>query len=130
MMSWNITTEEYPDGVYHPHPEHHHIKKENIGLIEVMGLAVLPARLKTEMAILKDAILENKDIKADERIAKHADWAEMIKSKYSDINADNCDEILRDEIGIVFTAILGQCGVFDRTEEGKAQFMKFISQVK
>ena len=71
-----------------------------------------------------------KAIKADERIAKHFDWAEMIKSKYSDINADNCDEILRDEIGIVFTAILGQCGVFDRTEEGKAQFMKFISSVK
>ena len=126
----NITTEEYPDGFYHPHPEHHHIKKENIGLIEVMGLAVLPARLKTEMAILRDAILENKDITADERIAKHADWAEMIKNKYSDINADNCDEILRDEIGLVFTAILGQCGVFDRTEEGKAQFRKFLNSVK
>ena len=126
----NITTEEYPDGFYHPHPEHHHIKKENIGLIEVMGLAVLPARLKTEMAILRDAILENKDIAADERIAKHADWAEMIKNKYSDINADNCDEILRDEIGLVFTAILGQCGVFDRTEEGKAQFRKFLNSVK
>ena len=126
----NITTEEYPDGFYHPHPEHHHIKKENIGLIEVMGLAVLPARLKTEMAILRDAILENKDITADERIAKHADWAEMIKNKYSDINSDNCDEILRDEIGLVFTAILGQCGVFDRTEEGKAQFRKFLNSVK
>ncbi len=126
----NITTEEYPDGFYHPHPEHHHIKKENIGLIEVMGLAVLPARLKTEMAILRDAILENKDITADEQIAKHADWAEMIKNKYSDINADNCDEILRDEIGLVFTAILGQCGVFDRTEEGKVQFRKFLNSVK
>ena len=126
----NITTEEYPDGFYHPHPEYHNIKKENIGLIEVMGLAVLPSRLKTEMAILRDAILENKDIKADERIAKHADWAEKIKSKYSDINAENCDEILRDEIGLVFTAILGQCGVFDRTEEGKAQFKKFIASVK
>lgn len=126
----NITTEEYPDGFYHPHPEHHHIKKENIGLIEVMGLAVLPARLKTEMAILKDAILENKDITADERIAKHAEWADMIKNKYDNINADNCEKILQDEIGIVFTAILGQCGVFDRTEEGKAQFMRFISQVK
>lgn len=126
----NITTEEYPDGFYHPHPEHHHIKKENIGLIEVMGLAVLPARLKTEMAILRDAILENKDITADERIAKHAEWADMIKKKYDNINADNCEKILQDEIGIVFTAILGQCGVFDRTEEGKAQFMKFISQVK
>ena len=126
----NITTEEYPDGFYHPHPEYHHIKKENIGLIEVMGLAVLPARLKTEMAILRDAILENKDIKADERISKHADWAEMIKNKYDNINADNCDEILRDEIGLVFTAILGQCGVFDRTEEGRNQFKKFIASVK
>ncbi len=126
----NITTEEYPDGFYHPHPEHHHIKKENIGLIEVMGLAVLPARLKTEMALLRDAILENKDITADERIAKHAEWTEMIKNKYSDINADNCDEILRDEIGLVFTAILGQCGVFDRTEEGRAQFRKFLNSVK
>ena len=126
----NITTEEYPDGFYHPHPEYHNIKKENIGLIEVMGLAVLPARLKTEMAILRDAILENKDIKADEQIAKHADWAEMIKNKYADINADNCDEILRDEIGLVFTAILEQCGVFDRTEEGRKQFKKFIASVK
>lgn len=126
----NITTEEYPDGFYHPHPEYHNIKKENIGLIEVMGLAVLPSRLKTEMAILRDAILENKDIKADEKIAKHADWAEKIKAKYSDINAENCDEILRDEIGFVFTAILEQCGVFDRTEQGKAQFKKFINSVK
>ena len=126
----NITTEDYPDGFYHPHPEHHHIKKENIGLIEVMGLAVLPSRLKTEMAILKDAILENKDIRADERIAKHYDWTMMIKEKYDEINADNCEKILQDEIGIVFTAILGQCGVFDRNEEGKAQFKKFISQVK
>ena len=126
----NITTEEYPDGFYHPHPEHHHIKKENIGLIEVMGLAVLPSRLKTEMAVLRDAILENKDIKANEMIAKHADWAERIKAKYSDINAENCDTILRDEIGLVFTAILEQCGVFDRTVEGKAQFKKFIASVK
>ncbi len=126
----NITTEDYPDGFYHPHPEYHNIKKENIGLIEVMGLAVLPSRLKTEMAILKDAILENKDIKADERIAKHADWAEMIKVKYSDINEENCEQILRDEIGIVFTAILGQCGVFDRTEKGREQFKKFINSVK
>lgn len=126
----NITTKDYPDGFYHPHPEHHHIKKENIGLIEVMGLAVLPARLKTEMAILRDAILENKDIKADERIAKHAEWADMIKNKYDNINANNCEEILRDEIGLVFTDILGQCGVFDRTEKGREQFRKFLSSVK
>ncbi len=126
----NITTEEYPDGFYHPHPEYHNIKKENIGLIEVMGLAVLPARLKTEMAILKEAILENKDIKADERIAKHHDWTMKIKAKYGDINADNCDQIIRDEIGIVFTSILEQCGVFDRTEEGRKQFKRFIANVK
>ena len=126
----NITTEEYPDGFYHPHPEYHNIKKENIGLIEVMGLAVLPSRLKTEMAVLRDAILENKDIKANEMIAKHYAWTEKIKAKYSDINAENCDEILRDEIGLVFTAILEQCGVFDRTEKGKAQFKNFIASVK
>lgn len=126
----NITTEEYPDGFYHPHPEYHNIKKENIGLIEVMGLAVLPSRLKTEMAILRDAIVEGKDVSADERIAKHADWTEKIKAKYSDINAENCEKILRDEIGLVFASILEQCGVFDRTETGKQQFRKFISSVK
>lgn len=126
----NITTEDYPDGFYHPHPEYHNIKKENIGLIEVMGLAVLPSRLKTETAILKDAILENKDIRADERIAKHYDWAMKIKAKYDEINADNIDKIIEDEIGLVFTAILGQCGVFDRNEEGRAQFKKFIASVK
>lgn len=126
----NITTEDYPDGYYHPHPEYHNIKKENIGLIEVMGLAVRPARLKTEMALLKDAIIENKDIKADERIAKHAEWAETIKAKHSDINSENCEQIIRDEIGFVFTSILEQCGVYDRTEEGRAQFRKFIESVK
>lgn len=125
----NITTEEYPDGYYHPHPEYHHIKKENIGLIEVMGLAVLPSRLKTEMSVLKDAILEGKDISADETIAKHKDWADMIVKKY-DITAENCDEILQKEIGIVFTAILEQCGVFERTEKGKEQFLKFIASVE
>ncbi len=125
----NITTPDYPDGYYHPHPEYHNIKKENIGLIEVMGLAVLPSRLKTEIALLKDAILENKDIKADERIAKHSNWVDTIKAKYSNINANNCDQILRDEIGLVFSAILEQCGVFDRTEEGRAQFKKFIESV-
>ncbi len=125
----NITTDEYPDGYYHPHPEYHNIKKENIGLIEVMGLAVLPSRLKTEIALLQEAILENKDISADERIAKHADWAEVIKSKHSDINADNCEQIIRDEIGLVFTSILEQCAVFDRTKQGREQFRKFLKSV-
>lgn len=125
----NITTAEYPDGFYHPHPEYHHIKKENIGLIEVMGLAVLPSRLKTEMSVLKDAMLKGADIGADETIAKHKDWAEMIMKKYT-VTAQNCDEILEKEIGIVFAAILEQCGVFERTKKGKEQFLKFISSVK
>lgn len=125
----NITTEECPLGYYHPHPEYHHIKKENIGLIEVMGLAVLPSRLKNEMAFIKDAMLSGKDIASIEAIASHKDWAEMIMNKY-DINEDNCEEILQQEIGIVFTAILEQCGVYSRDEEGKKGFIKFIESVK
>ena len=125
----NITTPDYPMGYYHPHPEHHHIKKENIGLIEVMGLAVLPSRLKSEMATLADAMVNGKDITADETIAKHKEWADMIMSKYT-ITAENCDEILKKEIGIVFTEILEQCGVFDRDEKGKAQFIKFVNSIK
>lgn len=124
----NITTEECPMGYYHPHPEHHHIKRENIGLIEVMGLAVLPSRLKGEIAELKDAMLNGKDIASIESIAKHKEWADMIMSKY-DINEDNCEDIIKKEIGIVFTEILEQCGVFDRTDEGKAQFVKFLESV-
>lgn len=125
----NITTEQYPDGVYHPHPEHHHIKKENIGLIEVMGLAVLPARLKSEMENLAKAVVENKDIRADEVLAKHADWVDMLKAKY-DINAENVDDIIRKEIGIVYSEILEQCGVFSRDEKGRAQLKKFTESVK
>lgn len=125
----NITTEECPLGYYHPHPEYHHIKKENIGLIEVMGLAVLPSRLKNEMALIKDAMLSGKDIASIEAIASHKEWAEMIMNKY-DINEDNCEEILQQEIGIVFTAILEQCGVYSRDEEGKKGFIKFIESVK
>lgn len=125
----NITTEEYPDGYYHPHPEYHHIKKENIGLIEVMGLAVLPSRLKNEMEVLRDAMVSNADIASDERIAKHKEWADMIKSKY-EITEDNCMDILKKEIGIVFAAILEQSGVFERTENGKKQFVKFLDSIK
>ncbi len=124
----NITTDEYPDGVYHPHPQHHHFKKENIGLIEVMGLAVLPSRLKTEMALLRDAMVSGADITADERIAKHAEWASQIKER-NIITAENCEKILQDEIGKVFADILGQCGVFDRNEQGKKQFLKFIDDI-
>lgn len=125
----NITTKECPLGFYHPHPEYHHIKRENIGLIEVMGLAVLPSRLKGEMALLKDAMVSGKDIGSIEAIASHKQWADMIKDKY-DITADNCEEILQKEIGIVFTSILEQCGVYSRNDEGKAGFIKFIESVK
>lgn len=125
----NITTEQYPDGVYHPHPEHHHIKKENIGLIEVMGLAVLPARLKSEMENLAKAIVDNADIRADEVLEKHADWVDMLKEKY-DITAENVDDIIRKEIGIVYSEILEQCGVFSRDEKGRAQLKRFTESVK
>ena len=125
----NITTEEYPAGYYHPHPEHHHIKKENIGLIEVMGLAVLPSRLKGEMEALAKAMLNGDDIRNDEVLAKHYEWSEMIKNKHN-INANNIDDILKQEIGLVFTEILEQCGVYDRTQTGKAQFIKFLESVK
>lgn len=126
----NITTEEYPDGVYHPHPEYHHIKKENIGLIEVMGLAVLPARLKGEMEALAAAIVNGADIANDEVLGKHAVWVEEIKEKYDTVDKYTVNDILKNEIGIVYAAILEQCGVFDRTETGRAQLRKFISSVK
>ena len=125
----NITTEECPLGYYHPHPEYHHIKKENIGLIEVMGLAVLPSRLKNEMALLGKAMVNGEDIGANEAIASHKEWADMIADKY-EINADNIDDILEKEIGIVFTSILAQCGVYSRDDEGKAGFLKFIKSVR
>lgn len=125
----NITTEDCPLGYYHPHPEYHHIKKENIGLIEVMGLAVLPSRLKNEMAVLGKAMVNGEDIFANETIAAHKEWAEMIMQKY-DINESNINDILKKEIGIVFTSILGQCGVYSRDEEGKAGFLRFIESVR
>ena len=125
----NITTPEYPDGLYHPHQEYHHIKKENIGLIEVMGLAVLPARLKEEMAVLKDCLLNGKDVRQNDMVAKHGDWADMIKEKYADINEENADRILQDEIGYVYAGILEQCGVFKRDEAGRQAFSRFIEAV-
>jgi UDPglucose--hexose-1-phosphate uridylyltransferase len=121
----NITTKEHPLGVYHPHAQLHHIKKENIGLIEVMGLAVLPARLKDEMTGLKEALLEGKDLRADETLEKHADWVDEFKLKYDSINKDNIDEILRNEIGEVFMHVLEDAGVYKRTEEGQQAFDRF-----
>lgn len=126
----NITTEEHPLGVYHPHKELHHIKKENIGLIEVMGLAVLPARLKNEIALLQDAILENKDIKNDDLLSKHYEWAEEIRAKYDHITKENIDKIIKDEIGLVFAKVLEHAGVYKRTPEGISAFKKFAESVK
>ena len=122
----NIATDEYPLGVYHPHQELHHIKKENIGLIEVMGLAVLPSRLKEEIELLKDYIVNDKDIRSNEQIEKHADWVDEFKTRYDAINADNVDEIIKKEIGIVFAKVLEHAGVFKRDEAGKAAFDRFI----
>lgn len=126
----NITTKEHPLGVFHPHAELHHIKKENIGLIEVMGLAVLPARLKGEIALLKQAMLNGEDIRRDERISKHADWAEEIVDKYKDINSENIDKIIKDEIGLVFARVLSDAGVFKRTPEGIKAFKRFAGEVR
>lgn len=122
----NITTEEHPLGVYHPHAELHHIKKENIGLIEVMGLAVLPSRLKDEMSQLADFIVNGKDIRSSETLAKHADWVEEFAARYGEINADNVEEILHKEIGGVFVKVLEHAGVFKRDDAGRAAFDRFI----
>lgn len=122
----NITTEEHPLGVYHPHARLHHIKKENIGLIEVMGLAVLPARLKDEMALLKSALLSGADLQEDEVLAKHADWVEEFAQKYERIDASNIDSILEKEIGLVFMEVLEDAGVYKRTPQGQAAFDRFI----
>ena len=125
----NITTEEHPLGVYHPHAKLHHIKKENIGLIEVMGLAVLPARLKDEMAALQEAILNGKDLRSDEVLEKHADWVEEFLPKYDTVTKDNIEEIIRKEIGLVFSEVLEDAGVYKCTEEGRKAFMRFVESV-
>ena len=125
----NITTPEHPLGVFHPHSELHHIKKENIGLIEVMGLAVLPARLKTEMALLKEAMLSGQDIRNDEVLSKHADWAEEIANKYAKLDKDNIDAIIEKEIAVVFAKVLEHAGVFKRDAIGKDAFLRFAESV-
>ena len=123
----NITTEEHPLGVYHPHAELHHIKKENIGLIEVMGLAVLPARLKNEMQQLADVLVTKgvSAVRSDTVLEKHADWAEDFCSRRT-VNADNVHEVIRDEIGKVFAKVLEHAGVYKRTPEGEAAFDRFV----
>lgn len=125
----NITTEEHPLGVYHPHAQLHHIKKENIGLIEVMGLAVLPARLKEEMELLKTYILEKRDIATNEKIAKHASWVAEFLPSYPFICEVNIDWILEEEIGKVFVKVLEDAGVYKCTEDGRAAFRRFLDCV-
>ena len=122
----NLTTEEHPLGVYHPHAELHHIKKENIGLIEVMGLAVLPARLKAELAAVAEKLAKGEDLRADPLTASHADWAEGFKGKY-EITADNALDVVQKETGLVFAQVLEHAGVYKRNAEGKEAFLRFLN---
>ena len=123
----NITTDECPLGVYHPHAEYHHIKKENIGLIEVMGLAILPARLKTEMALLAECLTGEKDLADYPELEQHAEWAKDIAARRADLSKDNVDDILKEEIGHVFVHVLEDAGVYKCTDEGRAAFRRFIA---
>ena len=128
VLRCNITTAEHPLGVFHPHADKHNIKKENIGLIEVMGLAVLPSRLKTELSALSKAIVRGEDIAADETLAKHADWVAEIKSRRQ-FTAENAMDILLEETGRVFSAVLEDAGVYKCNDAGRAQFMRFVDTV-
>ncbi len=123
----NRTTPEHPLGIFHPHEELHHIKKENIGLIEVMGLAVLPARLQRDFLLLKEAILSGGDVRGDRRIAAHTDWVESFLPQYPEITAENLDGILKKETGLVFLEVLKCAGVFKRNADGKEAFRRFLS---
>ncbi len=125
----NITTKEFPLGVYHPHQELHHIKKENIGLIEVMGLAVLPSRLKEELNLLGDAIVNGTEIRGNELLEKHADWVDEFTKKYDSITKDNVSDILKHEVGLVFEKVLEDAGVYKCTEEGRIAFLRFINSI-
>lgn len=127
----NITTEDRPLGVFHPNPSLHHIKKENIGLIEVMGLAVLPARLAKEIVSLEEAMLIGRnELRARQELSEHIGWAEAVLDKYPDFCENNADEIIKREIGAVFEEVLRDAGVFKRNESGKAAFMRFVDKVK
>jgi UDPglucose--hexose-1-phosphate uridylyltransferase len=125
VLRCNITTEEHPMGVFHPHAEKHHIKKENIGLIEVMGLAVLPSRLKKELTDLAEAAVADTDISADEALSKHAPWLEELKQTYT-FTEENALDIILQETGKVFAAVLEDAGVYKNPPEGRAAFLKFV----
>jgi len=128
VLRCNITTAEHPMGVFHPHADKHHIKKENIGLIEVMGLAVLPSRLKGELTELAAAVVEGRDVASDEALNKHADWVEELKKQYT-FTEDNALDIILQETGKVFAAVLEDAGVYKNTEAGRAAFLKFVDAV-
>ena len=128
VLRCNITTEEHPLGVFHPHADKHHIKKENIGLIEVMGLAVLPSRLKQELSDLRDAIVEGRDIASDAVLEKHLPWVEELKERHS-FTEENAMDILLLETGRVFAGVLEDAGVYKPTEEGAAAFLRFVDAV-
>ena len=128
VLRCNITTEEHPLGVFHPHADKHHIKKENIGLIEVMGLAVLPSRLKKELSDLAQATVAGKDLHADEVLCKHADWVEELKQQYT-FTPENAMDIILQETGKVFAAVLEDAGVYKNTEEGRRAFLRFVDAV-
>ena len=115
-------------GVFHPHGDKHHIKKENIGLIEVMGLAVLPSRLKTELHALRDAILTGADLEGDPMLAKHADWVRTLRQTYA-FNEENTMDILLQETGKVFSQVLEDAGVYKCTPAGRKQFLRFVDTV-
>lgn len=125
----NITTKEFPYGVYHPHEELHHIKKENIGLIEVMGLAVLPSRLKEELNLISEYLIEGRDLRSNETIEKHGDWVDSFRTAYQSFTKDNIEDILKKEVGLVFERVLEDAGVFKYDEAGRAGFKRFLTSM-
>ena len=128
VLRCNITSPEHPLGVFHPHADKHHIKKENIGLIEVMGLAVLPSRLKAELTALAQAAAEGRDVSMDETLGKHAQWLSELKEQYT-FTVKNAMDILMQETGKVFAAVLEDAGVYKNTPEGREAFLKFVNYV-
>ena len=128
VLRCNITTAEHPMGLFHPHADKHHIKKENIGLIEVMGLAVLPSRLKAELTALAEAAAEGRDVAEDEALSKHAEWLAELKEKHT-FTAENALNIILEETGRVFAAVLEDAGVYKNTPEGRAAFLRFAEEV-
>ncbi|MGQ7332817.1 UDP-glucose--hexose-1-phosphate uridylyltransferase [Streptococcus suis] len=121
----NQTSEEFPDGIYHPHPDVQHIKKENIGLIEVMGLAILPPRLKTELAEVKKYLLGQ-----DSQVAAyHQPWADSLKTAHPDVTEETVEQVVRESVGQIFARVLEDAGVYKRTPEGQAAFLRFVEFV-